>query len=695
MEKRVSALKITAIVLALVILGGLSVCFFVRPIRDSIKLALIKPSKLYSKAEKEYFSEGAKSFGAMYSKVSDVTQGKAEAGYNTSLKIILGDQLIKDIGVDGLESVAVESNVAAKDSLLGQSYSLIYNDKNVVTVDTVADLENEIAYIKVPELSDAYVSVSTDDIETVLEEYGISLDDLLSATKSNVSIDVGSYKQEILDELSLTEEDIKTIIQKYSDLFIESTADKVEKETVKDDIDGVEYKYAALKVEITYEDLFDLGEDYLKEFKNDKIIKDFFVNNGEITEEEYEEAIDQVLEALKGYKDDPEALGDIDLDETIFTITTYVNADQKVMGKEMEIEAEGSSFSLGYITVDNDKNYAINAWIKADKDEIFSIVGSAKRKNGALTGKFECKFSDYGDEFECTLELEDYKVVDEKENLISGKIKFESEIDGELYNLVLDCSVKNKKQIAKFIVNIDKEMLYTLEVSYEKTEVTDLKVPGSNETIYDLEEIETYLENVDLDAFQKHLTDALGEELVDDIMNGVGSITTGGSTGGSTGGGSNYISEKFKYDFNNVKVVVAGKELKLPCPITEVNDLIVWEVDSIEAEDFEICYGKMADGKEDLNFYVVAANPDENNSKPIKECVIETIKATKGASTEFSINGIKVGSTIEEVNAAFNINIPKNIDYIYINDSADTFNYIYISFSDGVVRTLEINYWTY
>ena len=118
-------------------------------------------------------------------------------------------------------------------------------------------------------------------------------------------------------------------------------------------------------------------------------------------------------------------------------------------------------------------------------------------------------------------------------------------------------------------------------------------------------------------------------------------------------------------------------------------------MDSIEAEDFEICYGKMADGKEDLNFYVVAANPDENNSKPIKECVIETIKATKGASTEFSINGIKVGSTIEEVNAAFNINVSKDTDYFYIYDSADTFNYIYISFSDGVVRTLEINYWTY
>jgi len=103
----------------------------------------------------------------------------------------------------------------------------------------------------------------------------------------------------------------------------------------------------------------------------------------------------------------------------------------------------------------------------------------------------------------------------------------------------------------------------------------------------------------------------------------------------------------------------------------------------------------MADGKEDLNFYVVAANPDENNSKPIKECVIETIKATKGASTEFSINGIKVGSTIEEVNAAFNINIPKNIDYIYINDSGNIFNSIYIGFSDGVVRILEINNYTY
>ena len=382
MKKKALALRITAISLAVIIIGGLSAFFFITPFRNSIENALMKPSKLYEKAEKKYVSENSTTLGAMYEKLSDTLTGKAEVGYNTSTKIELGEDIVQEVEIEGLKSISLKTNNSFKGKLCGQNYALLYNDKNVISVNTILDTENNKAYAKIPELSSAYVSVESEDLNSLLENNGLSMNDLINSSGA-ANLPIGGSDIDAKG-LALSEKEIEKAIKRYTDIFIDS-AKSVEKDTVKDDIDGVDYKYIALENEITYEDLFSIGEEALEELKEDETIRNMVIKSSDITEEEYNKSIDDLIASIKSGKEDDSFGEEVDLDDTFCTITTYINNAREVMGREIEIEDTETSSTIGYLTVDNDKEYALSIWVEEDGETQFSVEGSAKKKDNDLT----------------------------------------------------------------------------------------------------------------------------------------------------------------------------------------------------------------------------------------------------------------------------------------------------------------------
>ena len=352
MSKKVLALKITAISLAVIIIGGLSAFFFVKPFRYSIENALMRPSKLYAKSEKKYVSENSKTLGAMYEKLSNTITGKSEVGYNTSTKVEFGEDIVKEANVEGLKSVTLKTNNGFKGTLSGQNYSLLYNDKNVISVNTVIDLDKKTAFVKVPELSSAYLSVAEKDLNTLLESSGISMSDLTKFNSSS-KLPIGDADINAKD-LALSDDEVEKAIKRYTDIFIDSSK-SVKKDTVKNSIDGVDYKYIALENEIKYEDLFSIGEDVLNELKEDDTIKNMVMKSEGITEEQYEKGIDQLIKSINSGNKDGAFGKDVDLSDTFCTITTYINNSREVMGREIVTSASDKESSFGYIRVDNDK----------------------------------------------------------------------------------------------------------------------------------------------------------------------------------------------------------------------------------------------------------------------------------------------------------------------------------------------------
>ncbi len=704
MSKKALALKITAISLAIIIIGGLSAFFFVKPFRYSIENALMRPSKLYAKAEKKYVSEKSETLGAMYEKLSDTITGKFEIGYNTSTKVEFGEDFVKEANIDGLKSVTLKTNNGFKGTLSAQNYSLLYNDKNIISVNTVIDLDKKTAFIKVPELSSAYLSVAEKDLNALLENSGLSMNELTKFNSAS-KLPIGDADINAKD-LALSDKEVEKAIKRYTDILIDSSKE-VEKDTVKGSIDGVDYKYIALENKIKYKDLFTIGEDALKELKKDDTIKNMIIKSAGITEEQYDKGIDQLITAINSDNKE-EAFGeDIDPSDTFCTITTYINNSREVMGREIETSASGKEASLGYIKIDNDKKYALSVWAKEDGEDVLSIEGSAKKKSGALTGTFECMAIDEKEKSECIVSLEDAEIVDKENMLVSGKLTYEEKADGKNTQLVMDCSVKNKKQTVKVTVNQDKKSLGSIETSYEKTEVSDIKLPGSDAKVYDVNtQMEDYLGTIDAQGFTKTLTDALGEDLVKQLMTAATTIKQSGSETPSIEDDEFNVDDdydeveepsdvEYKYDFKNLKVVMNGKSTAFPCPASLVKDKIIWEDATVDADD--ITFGKLigTDGKEDYAVSLRGRNKTASEASMDKG-VVERISMYSSANGrfDFSVNGIKNGSTIAEINNAFGI---KATDSTLINivDTNSERNVISFYISNGKVSSLTLDMWKY
>lgn len=524
MAKSSKILTIIAIALAVLIGGTLSAYAFCKPFKNAVDSAITNPEKLYQKADRNYFSSTSKSLSGTISKVNDISSGKNEYGLNNSLKITLGDELIKETGIKDLKSVSINSSYNTIDKKIGQNYSVNYNDKKLLSVNASTDIDKKISYIQVPELSDAYVSVKADELPKYLKQMGVSLEQFTNGMNINQYLDMLSRNGS--GEQLLTPEQFEDIIKRYSDIFVKSVTN-VKKDTVKGEIDGVSYKYTCLTADLTFKDLLNISEDLLNELKKDDVIKDLFVKQGILKDEDYASGIDSAIAQLKEAKDNPSAIfgEDVSINDKAMTMKTYLDSNQKVVGKEFLIEDKGINATLGYINVDNDKNNAIKAWVKENDEELFSYEGSGKKNDGALTGEYKLTVSDgKSGEYTINFSLEDYKVIDEKEDLISGKITISADIEDVPYEVVMNCSVKNKKQTVEIVVNTDKKMFVTIEVTYEKTDVSDIKTPGANDKIYDgLDETQQqeYLATFNLEAFKQKVTSALGEDLANQIFNGM------------------------------------------------------------------------------------------------------------------------------------------------------------------------------
>ena len=78
-----------------------------------------------------------------------------------------------------LGSVTINSAMSSKEKKSSQNLSVDYNGNKLVSLNTAVDMETNNAYINVPELSEAYLSVNPEDLAPFLEKQGVSLDSLL------------------------------------------------------------------------------------------------------------------------------------------------------------------------------------------------------------------------------------------------------------------------------------------------------------------------------------------------------------------------------------------------------------------------------------------------------------------------------------------------------------------------------------
>lgn len=434
-------------------------------------------------------------------KAEGIISGEVDYAYEGSVTLTLGSELQEEMGVD-LKDLGMTVSSRQKGGIEGGDIALTYDGKTVVTINEVYSRENsEEMYMRIPELSDAYIKVSKDKAEELFD------------------YDLDVYVENV-EEIDFDAEAFEADLKEYEQVIKDNFPEVKENGKKSGEIDGVSYEYTSKTYEITGKDAQNIFVAVLEKAKADENLKKLYdqgvssvYENPYVDEEapSYEESIDEMLDELKG---------EVQGDEKI-VLETYENKDEEFMG--FTITPDGEDGELRFIVVSNDDAEGIDMMFDTGDGSVMTVYGAMKAEGDSVSGSYYVSVVEDGvEETKMTYTVSDLKAVGEN---FAGTIEVSVAND----NGSSSSSVKIVSNSTADDVNVsfdfanDGESFVTLTVEGRKTEASDVELPGDGATIYDIlddEQQAQYLESCDVDGFLEKVKDSLGEDLYNELFVG-------------------------------------------------------------------------------------------------------------------------------------------------------------------------------
>ncbi len=494
-KKKSRGKLIAAIVVILILVSGAATAFaFKDKIVNVFSQMTKSPAEYYAYVEekaikestdelKEYANTAVKDMAVDLTTDVTLNRETLDTLLQSSLGVSLAD-MEGSIGVT-LESFGLNVQAAKKGNKLSETFGVRFNEVDLITMDMFMDLTEQEMLMRFPELSDAYV-----DFSSALEE-GLSEFDLdeLEAFAAGSSIDAAD------------------LLKRYGNIIIKNIEDVEMDKNAEITIDDLSVKCTKLTVTISNDDVKNMLEDILSEAKEDKYILDVLDLYG-IDEDDYQDMIDQLEDDLEDSSED--------LLEEDIEMLVYVDGDGNIIGREFSMD--GSDASIGYITATKGSETEYKLYVNDDDDnEVINLIGSHTKKNGVYNGSAKLNLSDPYEEYFTTISLDiDYEdVKSEKKNNHTyhyGTITLSSldlfGIQVEIENSVKDNVQKNKIEFqmgSSPIVTINSKLEYLTDIEVDE--------PSDSDEVYDIEDIDSYTDSLDLEGYLSNISEKLGIDL--------------------------------------------------------------------------------------------------------------------------------------------------------------------------------------
>lgn len=471
----------------------------------------------------------AENIGNTLSRAQGVASGEVDFAYEGSMNISFGPAVTNMAGTE-FKDIGMKVSTTQKGGNEGADITMSYDGKDLVTVNEVFDrANNDEVYLRVPELSDAYLKTSKSDAETYL--------------KDSAGLDLDQYTQGMQDidfDAAAFEQDMKDYEQVVKDNFPEAK----ETGTKSGDIDGLSYEYTQKTYDVTSADATKICTAVLEKAKTDETIKKLYddgvnkimeANAASGSDEEapasYEETIDQMLEEVKN---------EIGEDSDTVTLETYEDANGELKG--FTLKPQDDDGEVRYIIASQDDGEGMDLYFDGGDGTAMTAFGSMKSANDAVSGTYTITAKEDDKEtFKVIFAVNDVKAAGEN---FTGNIRFDATVHdgGEdvsgWYEITSDSTADNVD--ITFDFGFNGENAFTMKVTSSKTEASDVEMPGADSKVYnalDENELNEYLQGCDLEGFQTKMKDALGEELYNSMF-------------GAAAGG--YDDDYPEFDPNNV-----------------------------------------------------------------------------------------------------------------------------------------------
>lgn len=423
--------------------------------------------------------------------LSGVFSGDANTASKIDAEIEFGAGVTEALGTE-VKPLAITSETKLKGDKAGTDIAFSYDEKNLVSLNGVYDNASKTAYVKVPELSDAYMSASPEDLKKLAEDtysYDLSEFNNMLSGNDSASAMVGSLSELKLDEW-------EDILDDYIDVFVDALPEPSKEEDFKGDISDVKYDYELKTYTMTSEDGKKIIEDIFTKLKEDEKVKDIAVSllgkSLDITADNYSSKLDEAKKSLL------DSLSDSTESEEI----TLIFDGKDIVG----IKDEAT-----FMVIDQNDAYVISV-----ESETMNCLFKATKDDGKLDFDMTMKVTneESSDDFTVSMNVNDFEIVDKDSKLSSGDVDVTITAGDNAIKLEASdkANAEDKKTVSTLKLTVNDTEYFTMNATNEITNASDISVPSG--TIYTIDKIEDYQKSMKIEQFLTSLQETLGNDLI-------------------------------------------------------------------------------------------------------------------------------------------------------------------------------------
>lgn len=475
------------------------------------------------KVEEKAVSESLSSVGKVYGTFMSAkpSENELKTGAKADVHLLLGEEVIEmiesyaaergeDADLSFLSDIAIDLETAMEGKFTQMNMGIGLNNKSVLTMSMLTNMQDMEMYFGLPELSDTFMKIKPE----MPDNSGYPGAAVVPTVDYEEILEMVEQMQEVLP----SEETFTALLEKYILLVLEQIED-AEKETETVKVGDAEQKLNVITVKLSEKDALKIAKAVLKEAKGDKDLKKILQDIGDYAEEVGSDTIDEDL--YDSFKAGIEStLESIDYamedasNKATLEIKTYVNNKMEIVGRS--IKEKESGMKVSYVTVWQGKNFGFEAKL-ADQIE---IKGEGTKNKGVISGEYELVVND---EEMLTVEISDYDEKKAEEGYPTGTLLIkpsEELLDSALgsassvASLLLDDlavelkfnTSETKADTSIKLLTGDK-LLFGITASMENKEIA-VEEPEKYITVNGEADLEQWAQNIDLDSLLQKLEDA-------------------------------------------------------------------------------------------------------------------------------------------------------------------------------------------
>lgn len=454
-----------AVLVSLVAVAALAAVAVLTPLKN-IFIGLMPAEK-----HMQYvYAEAAKGFGEDIGEVygTVVTQQNASGAASGTIELKVSSALMSelesaiDVDLGDLNKIAIDYAVAADDdNEFGYTLALKLQDKELLTLKIYMDMQSGEMVMEVPGVLKKPIKVEAFDPAQ------------LATANANMLADI---KTDSLPDSAFVSELIPQLVRAAF-----TQIEDVDRSKKALEVGEVEQKATLLKAEITMETVAHMADAVLEELKNNKKLEQAIIgfcdDNAELLGDvDGDEVYKAFADAMDEGQDE---LKDVDDDEELFTLETWVNGKNDIIA--LSVSAEGAEIFIGKAANGDKVGYEIS--VKSGDREMLYIGGEGTEKNDVLDAEFAVKVE--GEEY-VKLAIEGYDLKAAEEGYINGVFtitpgKALAEMESLIANAALEITSSMSENSGEMLFDVQMQgaSLGKLRLTVKADEASDVTIPSN------------------------------------------------------------------------------------------------------------------------------------------------------------------------------------------------------------------------